>query len=139
MSNDSIHLKKEILIRLVKAFLSEDFESATRLIPFDMRPKGAEVPYRCCIYKERAILKDRVIAGLGFAIEDDDETVSLKDYAAKSLKREKPEENPLTVLGAACKACVPKRIHVTDLCQGCVARPCKSTCKFGAIEIINGK
>ena len=50
MSNDSIHLKKEILIRLVKAFLSEDFESATRLIPFDMRPKGAEVTYRCCIY-----------------------------------------------------------------------------------------
>ena len=35
-------------------------------------------------------------------------------------------------LGAACKACVPKRIYVTDLCQGCVARPCKSTCKFGA-------
>ncbi|RAI15806.1 MAG: Fe-hydrogenase large subunit family protein [Candidatus Melainabacteria bacterium] len=138
-TGNSIHLKKEILIRLVKAFFSEDFEKKTRLIPFDMRPKGAEVPYRCCIYKERAILKDRVIAGLGFAIEDDDETVSLSEYAKKSLDREKPEENPLTVLGAACKGCVPKRIFVTDLCQGCVARPCKSTCKFGAIDVVNGK
>ena len=104
-----------------------------------MRPKGAEVPYRCCIYKERAILKDRVIAGLGFAIEDDDETVSLSDYAKKSLTRENPEENPLTVLRAACKGCVPKRVFVTDLCQGCVARPCQSTCKFGAISMENGK
>jgi predicted Fe-Mo cluster-binding NifX family protein len=76
---------------------------------------------------------------LGFAIEDDDETVSLTEYAKKSIEREHPEENPLTVLGAACKACVPKRIHVTDLCQGCVARPCQSACKFGAIEIVNGK
>ena len=104
-----------------------------------MRPKGAEVPYRCCIYKERAILKDRVIAGLGFSIEDDDETVSLSEYAKKAEEREKIEENPLTVLGAACKGCVPKRIFVTDLCQGCVARPCQSACKFGAIDIVNGK
>lgn len=141
MSNasKSIHLKKEILVRLVKAFFSEDFEKNARLIPYDMRPKGAEVPYRCCIYKERAILKDRVIAGLGFAIEDDDETVSLSEYAKRAVERQTPEENPLTVLGAACKACVPKRIYVTDLCQGCVARPCKSTCKFGAISIVNGK
>jgi [FeFe] hydrogenase (group B1/B3) len=137
--HNSIHLKKEILVRLVRAFFSENFAGKTRLIPFDMRPKGAEVPYRCCIYKERAILKDRVIAGLGFAIEEDDETVSLSDYAEKSLTRETPEENPLTVLGAACKGCVPKRVFVTDLCQGCVARPCQSTCKFGAISMENGK
>ena len=137
--NHTIHLKKEILIRLVKAFFSDNFKENTRLIPFQMRPKGAEVPFRCCIYKERAIIKDRVIAGLGFAIEDDDETISLSEYAQRALDREQPEENPLTVLGAACKGCVPKRIYVTDLCQGCVARPCKSACKFGAIEVVNGK
>ena len=137
--NNSVVLKREILIRLVKAFFSPQFERNTRLIPFDMRPKGSEVPYRCCIFKERAILKDRVIASLGFSIEDDDETISLEEYAKMSLEREKLEKNPLTVLGAACKGCVPKRIHVTDLCQGCVARPCKSACKFGAISIINGK
>lgn len=138
-TSNSIHLKKEILIRIVRAFFSGDFEKNTRLIPFDMRPKGAEVPYRCCIYKERAIIKDRVIAGLGFAIEDDDETISLSEYAKKSVEREELAENHLTVLGAACKGCVPKRIFVTDLCQGCVARPCKSACKFGAIDIVNGR
>ena len=139
MTNDIQHLKKEILVRLVEAFLSDDFEKNTRLIPYDMRPKGTKVPYRCCIYKERAILRDRIIAALGFAIEDDDETVSLYRYAKNALERERPEENPLTVLGAACKACVHQRIHVTDLCQGCVARPCHTACKFGAIEIINGR
>lgn len=137
--NRTIHLKKEILIRLVKAFFSEDFEENTRLIPLSMRPKGSEVPYRCCIYKERAILKDRVIAGLGFAIEDDDETVTLATYAKRAMQRELPEEHPLTILEAACKGCASSQIYVTDLCQGCVARPCQNSCKFGAIQIINGK
>lgn len=133
------HLKREILVRLIRSFLSENFEESTRLIPYDMRPKGSEVPYRCCIYKERAILRDRAVAGLGFSIEEIDDSTLLSELAHKALDRKEPEENPLTVLTTACKGCVPARIYVTDLCQGCVARPCVNTCKFGAISVKNGK
>ena len=133
------HLKREILVRLIKAYLSEDFAENTRLIPYAMRPKGSEVPYRCCIHKERAILRDRTVAGLGMSIEEADDSELLSTLAHKALEREIPEEDPLTVLTTACKGCVPSRIYVTDLCQGCVARPCVSTCKFGAISIQNGK
>lgn len=133
------HLKREILVRLIKSFLSDNFEENTRLIPFDMRPKGHEVPYRCCIYKERAILRDRTIAGLGLSIEETDDSELLSDLAEKAVERKEPDEKPLTVLTTACKGCVPARIYVTDLCQGCVARPCVNTCKFGAISVINGK
>ena len=57
MAGQAIHLKKEILVRIIKAFLSDDFEEQARLIPYTMRPKGMEVPYRCCVYKERAIIR----------------------------------------------------------------------------------
>ena len=138
-AGQAIHIKKEILVRIIEAFFSGDFEEQARLIPYTMRPKGMEVPYRCCVYKERAIIKDRTIAGLGFAIEDDDETVSLAKYAKKALDRKNLSEKNLTVLQAACKGCSTNRIYVTDLCQGCVARPCLSSCKFGAISIENGR
>ncbi len=133
------HLKREILVRLIRAYLGNNFEEDVRLIPYKMRPQGSEVPYRCCIHKERAILRDRVIAGLGFDIEEAEDCQLLSDIAKKSLTREKPEEHPLTLLQTACNECVPARIHVTDLCQGCVARPCESACKFGAIKVENGK
>ena len=133
------HLKREILVRLIKSFLSDNFEENTRLIPYDMRPKGHEVPYRCCIYKERAILRDRAVAGLGLSIEETEDSELLSTLAKKALDRKEPDEKPLTVLTTACKGCVPARIYVTDLCQGCVARPCVNTCKFGAISVINGK
>jgi len=142
MSNNlgqALHIKKEILVRIIKAFLSEDFEEQARLIPYYMRPKGMEVPYRCCVYKERAIIKARTIAGLGFSIEEDDETVSLAKYAKEAVERESISEKNLTVLQSACKGCNSNRIYVTDLCQGCVARPCVSSCKFGAISIVNGR
>src|SRR5574344_2606532 len=133
------HLKREILVRLIKAFLGKNFEEATRKIPYDMRPKGSEVPYRCCIHKERAILRDRAIAGLGLSIEEADESALLSTLAQKALDRKEPENNPLTVLQTACQGCVPSRIYVTDLCQGCVARPCLDTCAFNAIEIKDGR
>lgn len=133
------HLKREILVRLIRAFLSDNFEERTRMIPYDMRPKGHEVPYRCCIYKERAILRDRTVAGLGLSIEETEDYAELSDLASQALERKEPEQKPLTVLTTACKGCVPARIYVTDLCQGCVARPCVNTCKFGAISVKNGK
>lgn len=137
--NQALHLKREILVRIIKAFLSDNYEEKVRLIPYDMRPKGSDVPYRCCIYKEREILKDRTIAGLGVSIEDNDEKMLLSTFASEALKRETPDENALTVLETACKGCVPSRVFVTNLCQGCVARPCTTACNFGAISIINGK
>lgn len=135
----SIEIKNEILERIVEAFFSKDFENNARLIPYDMRPKGSDVPYRCCIYKERAILKERVKAGLGFALEEDDETKLLSTFAKEAIERKEPDTDPLTVLDAACVGCVPSRIYVTDLCQGCVARPCQTACKFGAISMVDGK
>ena len=135
----SIHIKKDILIRIAEAFFNDDFENRVNRIPVEMRPKGFEVPYRCCIHKERAIIRDRAIASLGFSIENDDEVKPLEKYAQDALKRETPEETPLTVLDDACKGCVPSKIYVTDLCKGCVARPCEKTCKFGAITVKDGK
>jgi len=132
-------LKKEILVRVIKAYLGDNFEEEIRLIPYDMRPKGSEVPYRCCIHKERAILRDRAIAGLGLSIEDADDSTLLSTLAQRANERTELEENPLTVLQTACRGCVPSRIYVTDLCQGCVARPCEQTCKFGAIHVKHGK
>ncbi len=133
-------LKQEILIRLIRAFMSDNFAENARLIPYDMRPKGADnIPFRCCVYKEREILRSRTLAGLGFGIEEDDEKTLLSEYAKRALERETPEENPLTIIGNACKGCPGGRVYITDLCQNCLAKPCINTCRFGAIKQIDGR
>lgn len=138
-NNQTLHLKRDVLARLIQAFLSDDFESNVNKIPYEMRPKNKEVSYRCCIHKERAILKERTLANLGVAIENSDEAKQISDYVDESLNRQKSEENVLTVLDTACQGCTTSSIYVTDLCQGCVARPCIGSCNFGAISMKNGK
>jgi len=137
--NNVTHLKREMLIRLIQAFKSENFEREAEKIPFTMRPKNSEVSYRCCIHKERAVLRFREIAALGFSVENDDEVKYLSEYAKQSLERTSLDDEVLTVIDTACKGCVPSRVFVTDLCQGCVARPCRENCSFGAITIKDGK
>lgn len=136
--NNALYLRREILTRLTRAFLDGNLAETVDRIPFDMRPKKSEAPFRCCIYKERAILRLRCVAGLGFRVEEDDDVTPLADYARRAVERKEPEMPVLTVIDIACRGCVEAQYHVTDLCQGCVARPC-TTCNFGAVALIDGR
>lgn len=134
-----VHLRREVLVRIIRGYLSDDFEKNIDKLPFKMRPKNSEVPYRCCVHKERAILRKRTIASLGLAIEEDDEYTPLYEHAKNAASRVAIEKNVLTVIDTACKGCVPNRVVITDICQGCVTRPCVGSCSFGAINFVNGR
>lgn len=136
---NTVLLRREVMVRLIKSFLSGNLEQAADDLPFAMRPKNADAPFRCCIHSERAVLRERAIAALGCSVEDDDDKTPLSEYARRAMTREKPDDTVLTVIESACHGCAAGRIYVTDLCQGCVARPCTTACAFGAISVQNGR
>ena len=131
-------IKREVLVRVIKAFYSDDFGEKCNRIPYDMYPKWTDPIYRCCIYKERAVVRTRVISALGGSLENDDEYRPAAEYAAEALKERESPAAPLTVIENACQGCAPAHVFVTELCQGCVARPCMAACHFGAISRVDG-
>lgn len=138
-ANNANRLRREVLLRLAKAFLSQRLVQNVDHIPFDMYPKSSAT-YHCCIYKDRAITRAAVIAALGFLVEDDDDdSVPLANFASAALRRERPDAPILTVCDIACKGCVPARFFITNACQSCVARICEGSCKFGAISFVGGR
>lgn len=57
-------------------------------IPIDLRPKDAPASElsRCCIYKDRAMIKYKLMALLGYNVqEEEDELIPLSDYAIRAL------------------------------------------------------
>ena len=137
--NKANRLRKEILIRTARAFFTEEPNDTLNRIPLQMRPKGGEAS-RCCIYKDRAVLKYRCMAALGFGVESEtDELKPVSDYYEEALAREKPVEPLLTVIDVACSACVTTRYRATDACRGCLARSCESVCPKDAIEFYKGQ
>ncbi|QHI68381.1 monomeric [FeFe] hydrogenase [Tichowtungia aerotolerans] len=136
--NQANRIRKEVLVRVARAFFSEELRAIDR-IPIDMRPRSGESS-RCCVYKDREVLKYRAMAALGFGVEDEtDELTSLHEYYEKAQQRTCVKDIGLTVIDIACHACQKSRYVITDTCRGCLGRACQTNCPKDAIEIVNGR
>lgn len=68
---------------------------------------------RCCVYKERAILAERVKLAMGGS---------------------KDNPNVIEVIDIACDECPAAGYEVTDSCRGCLAHRCEEACPRNAIS-----
>ncbi len=73
---------------------------------------GKTPTMRCCIYKEKAIVGERVKLAMG---------------------GNKDNKNVIEVIDIACDECPMGGYEVTDACRGCLAHRCEDVCKRGAI------
>ncbi len=105
------YLKYKVLREVArKAWDDTLFESAID-IPKIIVP-GKTPTMRCCVYKERAILAERVKLAMG---------------------GDKTNNNVIEVIDIACDECPMGGFNVTESCRGCLAHRCEDVCKRGAI------
>jgi ferredoxin hydrogenase large subunit len=96
--------------------------------------------YRCCEYRERAILTDRIKLGMGAILEENDD-VRLSSLV-KDLNTLKNREQTLpivSIIEKACDRCPIDKMVVTNACRNCVAHNCLNACPRKAIEIVNNR
>ncbi len=74
---------------------------------------GKESTMRCCVYKERAILAERVNMAMG---------------------GDKTNPNVIEVIDIACDDCPASGYVVTSSCRGCLSHRCFDACRFGTIS-----
>ena len=77
---------------------------------------GPKPEYRCCVYKEREIVRGRIRMAMG---QDPDMDCHTKNVVA--------------VIPAACDDCPIQEYTVTDGCRFCLGKACLNACKFNAI------
>lgn len=136
--NNASFMRTKILIKIAESFLEDRFANADR-IPIELRPKD-QPSSRCCIYKDRAVLKYRCMAGMGACPEEEtDELKTLKSYGEDALNRTELPKSKLSVIDIACSACIKSQYMVTNACRGCFAQPCRLNCPREAISIVNGR
>lgn len=139
ITNNAMIIKRELLTSVTRLMFNDKLVKEIDRIPVILRPKKGDAS-RCCVYKDRAMLKYKLMALLGFGTEDEiDETTPLSEYAKIALERASVPEIPLTVIDDACSACVRVNYFITNMCRGCVARPCIVNCNKEAIHFENGQ
>ena len=139
--NNTMIIRRELMAKLIALYKADRLIEDIDRIPVEMKPKNTKARGRCCIYKERAILKYKMLPILGYAIhEEDDELTPLSAYAKEALERKETKKTILTVVDESCTACVKTNYVVTNLCKGCVGRPCYMNCPKDAITFMeNGQ
>lgn len=132
--NHATLIRQGVLIRVARAFFDGTLAETAPRIPREMRPQQAQ-PLSCCTWHDRALIHGRVLAALGHGTEAGDDDRPLDEAAAAALQRPAVAGPTLTVIAAACSACVRSRFEVTSTCRGCIARPCLSACPKTAISM----
>ncbi|MFP4013197.1 MAG: monomeric [FeFe] hydrogenase [Chitinispirillaceae bacterium] len=132
--NNATRTRRSILVRIARLFFEGKLAESVDRIPLEMRPRNG-MSYRCCVYKDRAIIRYRIMSALGYGMEDEtSELEMLESYSNRSLERKGPVQGePLSLLEEACSACVKSKFFVTNACRGCMARPCTLNCPKKAI------
>ena len=106
------HLKYKVLREVARLAWNDTLYENLLDIPKQIVP-GNKPSMRCCVYKERAILGERVKIALG---------------------GDKSNPNIIEVIDIACDECPVCGYEVTNACRGCLANRCEDVCKFGAIS-----
>ncbi len=118
--NSAKQLKYEVLKTVAKLCFEGRLEQEIGDIPYQIIP-GPTPTFRCCIYREREIIRERVTAACGVPLP------------------KQSDHGIIGVLPAACEGCPISRFTVTDNCQKCLAKKCYSACPFGAISVTGKK
>ncbi|MDR1756962.1 MAG: monomeric [FeFe] hydrogenase [Culturomica sp.] len=137
--NFAMLTKRELLFRIVKLLKEDELVSKLKYVPVEMRPRNKK-PIRCCVHKDRYILKHKIISILGFEIVDEEiDLIHLSDFARMAMANKNRKENILSVVHEACSACNQSQYAVTNMCRGCEGRPCVMNCPKGAISVRGGR
>jgi hydrogenase subunit len=97
---------------------------------------GEVAQYRESIYKERAIIGERIRMGLGMKMRAQDEYSRLSDGCEKIIVDERIVQDELVqVMPFACESCPTKTYRVSNNCRKCLAHPCIQVCPVNAISM----
>ena len=118
ITNDAtiLRFKHKILREVAKLAWDGKLDEERDLLPYRLIP-GPKASYRCCIYKEREIVRQRIRLAEGKCPSDRDTT------------------NVVQVINAACEECPIASYTVTDNCRKCMGKACQNSCHFGAITM----
>ena len=105
------HLKYKVLREVARHAWNDTLVDNLIDIPRILAP-GPQPTMRCCVYKERAVLGERVKLAMG---------------------GDKENPNVIEVIEIACDECPVGGYEVTNACRGCLAHRCEDVCKFGAL------
>lgn len=142
MISEVAKIKRKVWTEIAALAFEDKLEDEIEFLPRKLTREGI-TNYRCCEFKERAILADRIKLTLGIDLRSSNDDERLLAAAKRALDRgaaaPEPGRSLINIIEKACDRCPIDRIVVTDACRNCVAHYCVNACRRRAIEIVGNR
>ncbi len=118
VTNDAaiLDVKHQVVQEVARLAWEGKLDEERDQIPYRIIP-GPQAQFRCCVYKEREIIRQRVRLAEG------------------KCPTGVHSDNMVQVIQAACEECPIASYIVTDNCRKCMGQACQNSCQFGAISM----
>jgi len=126
-----VKIRRKVLSEIARLTFSNDLDKANIVEVLDEVVHQSGPRYRCCVHKERAVVKDRVKFAMAQSLDH-----GVAEAAQNALDGHIADMPTINIMPEACDQCPIDTFFVTNACRNCLAHNCIASCPKRAISVV---
>lgn len=129
-----VKIRRKVLAQVAKLTFDGELDKDSIVHVLDNIVTEDGPRYRCCVHKERAVIKDRVKFIMSQPLN-----IGIAEAARQALEGQTAEMPVINIMPEACDQCPIDTFFITNACRNCVAHNCIASCPKNAISVVQNQ
>lgn len=129
-----VKIRRKVLSEIARLAFTDELDKNNIVDILDEVVHQSGPRYRCCVHKERAVVKDRVKFVMAQPL-----TMGVAEAAKNALEGHIADMPILNIMPEACDQCPIDTFFVTNACRNCIAHNCIASCPKRAITVVQNQ
>lgn len=128
-----VKIRRKVLTEIARLTFADKLKQEIDSILYTVATEDGP-RYRCCVYKERAVLQERIKLALSQSTDLD-----LSEAVENALAGKIEAIPVVNIMPVACDQCPIDKFIVTNACRNCLAHHCINSCPKQAIMVVQNR
>lgn len=128
-----VKLRRKVLTEIARLTFADKLKEEINSILYTVVTEDGP-RYRCCVYKERAVLQERIKLALSQPSQ-----LNLSEAVENALNGKITDMPIINIMPVACDHCPIDKFIVTNACRNCLAHHCINSCPRQAIMVVQNR
>lgn len=129
-----VKIRRKVLSEIARLAFSDVLDKQNIVDGLDHVVHEAGPRYRCCVHKERAVVKDRAKFAMAQPVD-----IGVAEAAQNALGGRIADMPIINIMAEACDQCPIDTFFVTNACRNCIAHNCIASCPKRAITVVQNQ
>jgi len=129
-----VKIRRKVLSEIARLTFTDELDKHNIVDVLDNVVHEEGPRYRCCVHKERAVVRNRVKLAMAQSLD-----IGVTEAAKNALNGQIAEMPIINIMPEACDQCPIDTFFVTNACRNCMAHNCIASCPKRAITVVQNQ